>query len=84
MAERLAETCRPSRGVGAARGRVVVIPIMTGAIVFTADLIRELPLKLSLELVTVSSYPGTTTESKGVQLRGELPEGTSRTQARRA
>jgi hypoxanthine phosphoribosyltransferase len=55
-------------------GRVVVIPVMTGALVFTADLIRELPLKLSLELVTVSSYPGTSTDSQGVQLRGELPD----------
>ncbi|MEM7756082.1 MAG: phosphoribosyltransferase family protein [Planctomycetota bacterium] len=57
--------------------RVAVIPIMTGALVFTADLIRRLPLKLSLELVTVSSYPGRTTESKGVALRGAIPEGLS-------
>ncbi len=54
--------------------RVVVIPIMTGALVFTADLIRDLPLKLSLDLVTVSSYPGRTTESKGVSLRSALPD----------
>ena len=55
--------------------RVAVIPIMTGALVFTADLIRRLPLKLSLELVTVSSYPGRTTESQGVKLRGSIPDG---------
>lgn len=55
--------------------RIVLIPIMTGSIVFVADLIRELPLKLSMELVAVSSYPGQTMESKGAHLAGELPEG---------
>lgn len=55
--------------------RVVFIPIMTGSIVFVADLIRRLPMKLSMELVTVSSYPGQTMESKGARMRGALPEG---------
>ncbi len=54
-------------------GRVVFIPVMTGALIFAADLIRQLPLKLSLELVAVSSYPGRTVESKGAQLASELP-----------
>lgn len=54
--------------------RVVIIPIMTGAIIFTADLMRELPVKLSLGLVTVSSYPGQSVESKGVHLATALPE----------
>lgn len=55
--------------------RVVLVPIMTGSIVFVADLIRRLPMKLSMGLVTVSSYAGETMESKGAHLRGELPEG---------
>lgn len=54
-------------------GRVVLIPILTGALVFTADLIRCMPLKLSLRVVAVSSYPGKSMESKGVKLAGELP-----------
>ncbi|MCA9292850.1 MAG: hypothetical protein KDA20_03455 [Phycisphaerales bacterium] len=54
--------------------RIVMMPIMTGAMVFTADLIREMPLKLSIRLVTVSSYPGQSTESKGASLRGALPK----------
>ncbi|MCE7972141.1 MAG: hypoxanthine phosphoribosyltransferase [Leptolyngbya sp. PLA2] len=53
--------------------RVVIIPIMSGAMVFGADLIRELPLKLRLELVAVSSYPGRSLESKGAAIRSELP-----------
>ena len=53
--------------------QIVLLPILTGSIVFVADLIREMPLKMSMRLVTVSSYPGQTTESKGAALRGSLP-----------
>jgi hypoxanthine phosphoribosyltransferase len=53
--------------------RVVLIPVMTGALVFAADLIRELPLKLRLGLVAVSSYPGASMMSKGAHLATELP-----------
>ncbi len=52
--------------------RVVIVPIMAGAMVFTADLIRHLQLKLRLELLAVSSYPGSATRSKGAQLASEL------------
>lgn len=52
--------------------RVVIVPIMSGAMVFTADLIRHIPLKLRLELLAVSSYPGTSTRSKGAALASEL------------
>ncbi len=54
--------------------RVVMVPILTGAIVFVADLIREMPLKMSMRMVTVSSYPGQSTSSRGAALRGALPE----------
>jgi len=60
-------------GAGPDDGKLVIIPILTGAMVFVADLIRHLPLKLSLELVGVSSYPGKSMESKGVSIRHELP-----------
>ena len=52
---------------------ITIIPIMTGSMVFVSDLIREIPLKLSIEIVGVSSYPGKSVESKGVSLRGEIP-----------
>ncbi len=51
---------------------VVIVPIMAGAMIFTADLIRHIPLKLRLELLAVSSYPGTATRSKGAALVSEL------------
>lgn len=54
--------------------RVVMVPILTGAMVFAADLIRAMPMKLSLRLVTVSSYPGQSTESKGAAMRSALPK----------
>lgn len=54
--------------------RVTMLPVMTGAVVFVADLIREMPLKLSMSVVTVSSYPGQATRSKGAALRGSLPD----------
>lgn len=54
--------------------KVIIIPIMTGAMIFVADLIRELPLKLSLGLVAVSSYPGASVRSKGAHLATELPQ----------
>jgi len=58
---------------GAAHRRIVLVPILTGSIVFVADLIRRLPLRLSLELVAVSRYPGQAMISKGARLRGEIP-----------
>ncbi len=54
--------------------RIVLVPIMTGGMVFAADLIRHIPIKLSLDVVTVSSYPGAATESKGAKLKGSLPK----------
>lgn len=53
--------------------RIVMVPILTGAIIFVADLIREMPLMLSMRVVTVSSYPGKSTQSKGAAMRSALP-----------
>lgn len=56
-----------------ASAEVVIVPILTGALVLTADLIREMPLMLSLRVVAVSSYPGASITSKGAKIGGELP-----------
>ena len=53
--------------------RIVLIPIMTGAMVFASDLIRRMPVKLRLGLVAVSSYVGKSMASRGAMIRGELP-----------
>lgn len=48
--------------------RLVVVPVLTGALVFAADLVRNLPMRLRLELIQASSYPGAATTSQGVTL----------------
>ncbi len=53
---------------------IVIVPILTGAVIFVADLIRQLPLKIRIGVVAASSYPGRTTQSKGVQLASALPD----------
>lgn len=58
----------------AAPARIVLVPILTGSIVFVADLIRHMPLMLSLGVVAVSSYPGATLQSKGAMIRSALPD----------
>lgn len=76
MGERIARDLQADiggDGTQADHGKLVIIPILTGSLVFVADLIRQLPIKLSLELVGVSSYPGKSMESKGVSIRGDLP-----------
>lgn len=37
---------------------LTLVPILSGSIIFLADLIRELPLKMKIALVQVSAYPG--------------------------
>jgi hypoxanthine phosphoribosyltransferase len=53
--------------------RVVLIPVLTGAVIFLADLVRQMPLNMSMRMISVSSYPGATTESKGARLQDALP-----------
>jgi len=52
---------------------IVLIPVMTGALVFTADIMRHLPQKMRIEIISVSSYPGRSMTSKGASMRGDLP-----------
>ncbi len=54
--------------------RLVIVPVLTGAFMFLADIVRDLPHKIRIEVVTVSSYPGAATVSKGAALVGVLPK----------
>lgn len=58
---------------GQTPGPVVMVPILTGAMLFTADLIRNIPISMSIRPVTLSSYPGTATTSQGVSTPFSLP-----------
>jgi len=51
---------------------ITLVPILTGSIIFVADLIRKLPLRMQIRMVSISSYPGTATTSRGARLGVEL------------
>lgn len=52
---------------------VTLVPVLTGALVFAADLIRSIDMPLSIRPVTLSSYPGSATSSQGVSAPYSLP-----------
>jgi hypoxanthine phosphoribosyltransferase len=47
---------------------LTIVPIMTGAFIFCADLIRQIPFAMKLGLMTVSGYPGKSVRSQGPQM----------------
>jgi len=47
---------------------LTIIPILTGSIIFVADLVRRLPLRIKIYPMSASSYPGKSTASQGVSL----------------
>lgn len=49
---------------------VTIVPVLTGAMIFCSDLIRHMPIAMQIGLMTVSSYPGAATETKGSRLLG--------------
>ena len=51
---------------------LTLVPILSGSIIFLADLIRELPLKMKIALVQVSAYPGKSVEAQEPQTTIEL------------
>lgn len=60
---------------GEAPDGVTIVAILSGSIIFLADLIRELPMRMRIALVPVSSYPGRTTRSRGAKLESAaLPD----------
>ena len=51
---------------------VTVVGILTGCLIFTADLIRRIDLPLRVAFVTASSYRGETTIPGRLEIRDEL------------
>ena len=47
---------------------LVIVPLLTGGLIFTADLIRRLPIKMRLDVAAVSSYPGKAIRSRGATI----------------
>jgi hypoxanthine phosphoribosyltransferase len=50
---------------------ITIVPILTGAMIFCGDLIRQLPIKMRINLITVSSYPGASLRAQGSQILGQ-------------
>src|SRR4051812_43717761 len=50
---------------------ITIIPILTGAMIFCADLIRHLPMRMEIGMLAVSSYPGKSIRSQGSSILSE-------------
>jgi hypoxanthine phosphoribosyltransferase len=50
---------------------LTIVPILTGAMIFCGDLIRQLPIKMRIGLITVSSYPGASVRASLPQVIGQ-------------
>lgn len=51
---------------------ITLVPILTGSIIFVSDLIRRLPIRMQIRVMSVSSYPGTATSSRGASVEAAL------------
>ena len=71
IAQRVIEMARQISADHAASGiagELTLIPILTGAMIFCADLMRQMPMAMRIGMCTVSSYPGRSVASQGPQL----------------
>ena len=67
-----ADPSHPAAGDTGVQGELTLVPILTGSFIFVADLIRHLPLRMQIRLISVSSYPDRSTSSTGAPHLGEL------------
>jgi hypoxanthine phosphoribosyltransferase len=47
---------------------LTIVPVLTGAMIFCADLIRQIPIAMQIGMMTVSSYPGRSVLAQGAQV----------------
>ncbi|MFA7235860.1 MAG: hypoxanthine phosphoribosyltransferase [Phycisphaeraceae bacterium] len=52
---------------------LVLVPLLTGSIIFLADLVRKMPLMMRMRMLSISSYPGKSTASHGVTIHPPMP-----------
>ena len=52
-----------------------MLPVMDGGMIFAADLMREIPLAMTIRPIKASSYGGGTTSSGTISLPSGIPEG---------
>jgi hypoxanthine phosphoribosyltransferase len=66
MAQEITADHTPPRMSGEAE--ITIVPILTGAMIFCCDLIRQIPIAMKIGLMTVSSYPGKSLRTQGTQV----------------
>jgi hypoxanthine phosphoribosyltransferase len=72
LARQITDDRRP-RGAGApGDAEITIVPILTGAMIFCADLIRQIPMPMKIGLMAVTSYPGRSVRSQGPRVAGEM------------
>jgi hypoxanthine phosphoribosyltransferase len=54
------------------RDNPVLVGVLKGALVFTADLVRAMPIALTIDFIALSSYAGATRSSGVVKLAADL------------
>ncbi len=57
-----------------ARQELTVLAVLSGAVIFAADLVRRLTVPVRLEFADLHSYPGRSTRSRGIQAGARLPQ----------
>ena len=71
IANRVRELARQITADHQPAGEVTIVPVLTGAMIFCADLIRHIPIAMRIGLLAVSSYPGRSVRSQGTQVLGQ-------------
>ena len=61
----------PAARTGGGADEITIVPILTGAMIFCADLIRHIPIAMRIGLLAVSSYPGRSVRTQGSQVLGQ-------------
>ena len=74
MARQIADDFRARTDASGEAPTLVLVSIMTGSVIFLADLIRHLPMMIRIKLIAASSYPGKSTASQGVTIANGLPD----------
>jgi hypoxanthine phosphoribosyltransferase len=72
IAGEITRDLRAAAGASGGEPELTLVPILTGSIIFVSDLIRHLPLRMKIRLISIGSYPGKITTSRGAQLREGL------------
>ena len=70
LARQITDDHRDAAG-GSREAEITIVPILTGAMIFCADLIRHIPMPMKIGLLAVTSYPGRSVQSQGSRVIGQ-------------